>query len=333
MKVITILVPEGAVLAAIVDPRYLFTTVNDFLQLQGKPPLFQVQLVGLSKEVRLNDGAFSIHPDFTVEEARYSDLIIVPAITGAILNHALEVNQPFCPWIVNQHQRGAEVASLCIGAFLLASTGLLEGKYCSTHWSFAHTFRTMFPDAILVDDKIITEQSGIYTSGGANSYWNLLLYLVEKYVNREMAILMAKYFALDIGRNGQSAFVIFTGQKDHGDDVVRKAQEFIETHYTDRLFVEDLADRVGLGRRTFERRFKKATTNSVVEYIQRVKIEAVKKQLEFSNKTVSELMYEVGYTDTKAFRDVFKKVTGISPIDYRNKYNKRTFVVRADYAG
>ncbi|HEX2900824.1 MAG TPA: helix-turn-helix domain-containing protein [Bacteroidia bacterium] len=332
MKVVTILVPEGVVLAAIADPRYLFTAVNQFLVSQGKEELFDVKLVGLRKDVHLNDGLFSVHPDWLVGDAKYSDLIIVPALSGD-LQASLEMNKDFLPWIVAQHQKGAEVASLCIGAFLLAATGLLEGKYCSTHWLFANQFRTMFPVSILVDDKIITEQNGIYTSGGASSYWNLLLYLVEKYVSREMAILAAKFFALDIGRNGQSAFVIFTGQKEHGDAQVRQAQEFIETHYQDKIHVEDIADKVGLGRRTFERRFKKATTNSVMEYIQRVKMEAVKKQLESSHKSVSELMYEVGYTDSKAFRDVFRKITGISPNDYRNKYNKRTFVVGADFAG
>jgi transcriptional regulator GlxA family with amidase domain len=331
MKTVSILVPETAVLAAITDPRYMFTAVNEFLKAQGKPPLFQVQLVGQRKEVQLNDGTFSVHADVTLEEASQSDLIIVPAISGDF-HYAMEANKAFVPWIIRQHQNGAEVASLCIGAFLLASTGLLNGKYCSTHWLFAHQFRTMFPEVILVDDKIITEQNGIYSSGGASSYWNLLLHLVEKYVNREISILAAKYFALDIGRNSQSSFVIFKGQKDHGDEAVIKSQEYIETHYQDKIQVEELADLVRLGRRTFERRFKKATTNSVVEYIQRVKIEAVKKQLESSHKTVSELMYEVGYTDTKAFRDVFKKVTGISPIDYRNKYARRTLVVDSNYA-
>lgn len=332
MKVVTILVPEGCVLATVSGPRQMFTAVNQFLVNQGREPLFDIKLVGLHKEVKLMDGLVSIFPDWQLEDASYADVIVVPALSGDLIV-SLEQNQAFVPWILAQHARGAEVASLCIGAFLLASTGLLVGKYCSTHWMFANQFRTMFPQAILMDDKIITEQNGIYTSGGANSYWNLLLYLVEKYVDREMAVFAAKFFALDIDRNGQSAFVIFTGQKDHGDPQVKSAQEFIETHYQDRILVEGLADFVGLGRRTFERRFKKATTNSVVEYIQRVKIEAVKKQLESGRKSVSELMYEVGYADSKAFRDVFKKVTGISPNDYRNKYQKRREVVGVDAAG
>ena len=179
----------------------------------------------------------------------------------------------------------------------------------------------MFPEVYLADDKVITEQNGIYSSGGATSYWNLLLYLVEKYTNREMAIMASKFFLLEMGRNSQSPFVMFQGQKDHEDPQILQAQEFIEKRYQTKLSVEDLADRFGIGRRTFERRFKKATSNTVIEYIQRVKIESAKKQLESGRKTVNEVMYDVGYTDLKAFRDVFRKLVGMSPIEYRNKYN------------
>jgi transcriptional regulator GlxA family with amidase domain len=214
------------------------------------------------------------------------------------------------------------VASLCLGAFILASTGLLDGKTCSTHWLFANEFRTMFPEVNLVDNKIVTEQNGVYTSGGANSYWNLLLHLVEKYTNRELAILASKFFVLDIDRTSQSPFTIFKGQKIHEDDEIKKVQEFIETHFADKISVDELCDKFAIGRRTFERRFKKATNNSVMEYMQRVKIEAAKKQLETGRRTVNEVMFEVGYNDIKAFRELFKKITGLSPVDYRNKYNR-----------
>lgn len=321
MKHVSILVPETAVSAAIVDPRYMFTAVNEFIKGQGRPPLFNVQLVGMTKEVRLNDGLISIHCDAVISDLPKTDLIIVPAVSGHI-EHALERNQALVPWIVDQYKRGAEVASLCLGAFLLASTGLLNGKSCSTHWLFANEFRRMFPDVTLTDDKIIVEHKGLYSSGGAHSYWNLLLHLVEKYAGREMAILAAKFFVLDIGLDSQSPFSIFKGQKMHEDLEIKKVQDFIETNYQDKITVDDLSDTFGIGRRTFERRFKKATNNTVVEYLQRVKMEVAKKQFELTRKTVNEVMYDVGYTDTKAFRDVFKKVTGLSPIDYKNKYNK-----------
>jgi transcriptional regulator GlxA family with amidase domain len=226
------------------------------------------------------------------------------------------------PWISEQYSKGAEVASLCVGAFLLASTGLLNGKKCSTHWGFENEFRTMFPEVEVVEGNVITEENRIYSSGGANSYWNLLLHLVEKFTDRHTAILASKYFAIDIDRESQTAFAMFKGQKNHTDDAVRNAQEFIEKNYHERISIYELAEKVKVGRRSFERRFRYATNNSVLEYIHRIKIEAAKRNFESSRKNISEVMMDVGYSDTKAFRTIFKKITGLTPIEYRNKYNK-----------
>jgi transcriptional regulator GlxA family with amidase domain len=321
MKHISILVPNEAVPAAIVDPRYMFTAVNQFLKQQEREPFFEVELVGLSKQVTLTNGVFSVNVDKSLSEVKKTDLIIVPAVSGDI-RFALDANAGFVPWIVDQYNRGAEVASLCLGAFLLASTGLLNGRKCSTHWLFADEFREMFPEVTLTDGSIITEENGIYSSGGAASYWNLLLHLIEKYTNREMAIRASKFFAIEIDRKSQSPFIMFNGQKKHEDEPIRQAQEFIEKNVTEKISVEELAVRFAIGRRHFERRFKKATNNTPVEYIQRVKIEAAKKDLESGRKTVNEVMYDVGYSDIKAFRTVFKKITGLSPVEYRNKYTK-----------
>ncbi|MCQ6959767.1 GlxA family transcriptional regulator [Mucilaginibacter aquariorum] len=320
MKHISILITNEAVLASIVDPRIIFTGVNDFLAAAGKPPAFTVQLVGLEKEVRLHGGLFSVHTDAVLSDIKKTDLIIIPAF-GGDMRTSIKRNEEFIPWIVDQHYKGAEAASLCVGAFLLAATGLLDGQECSTHWRFANEFREVFPQITLVDDRIVTEQKGLYSSGGATSYWNLLLYLVEKHAGRDMSIMAAKMFALEIDRKSQSPFIMFNGQKTHEDEPIKKAQEFIEANITEKISVEDLAIKYAIGKRHFERRFKKATNNSPLEYIQRVKIEAAKKHLESSRKNINEVMYDVGYSDTKAFRTVFKKITGLSPVEYRNKYN------------
>ena len=141
-----------------------------------------------------------------------------------------------------------------------------------------------------------------------------------------MAILAFKFFVIDMGRNDQSPFIIFQGQKDHEDEVVKNAQDYIENNFRNKISVDELSDKFAIVRRTFERRFKKSTHNTVTEYIQRVKIEAAKKSFESSRKTIYEVMYEVGYTDIKAFRDVFKRITGMPPVDYRNRYNKNAAV-------
>ncbi|WP_347158982.1 GlxA family transcriptional regulator [Pontibacter chitinilyticus] len=321
MKHVSILVPESSVMQAIADPRYLFTVVNQFLAMEGKPPLFQVQLVGLNHEVKLNGGLFTVHTDKQLQEVRTTDLVFIPALAGDMAG-AVAANQELIPWIQAQYDGGAEVASLCVGAFLLASTGLLDGKKCSTHWGYAQELREMFPAVEVVDGSIVTEDTRLYSSGGANSYWNLLLHLVEKYTNRETAILASKYFAIDIDRNSQAAFALFKGQKNHNDAVIQQAQEYIEQHVTEKITIDELAATAAVGRRSFERRFNKATNNSVLEYIQRVKIEAAKRSFESSRKNINEVMFDVGYTDTKAFRTIFKKITGLTPLAYRNKYNK-----------
>jgi transcriptional regulator GlxA family with amidase domain len=322
MKNVSILVPESSVPQAIADPQYLFTAVNQFLTISGKKPLFNVQLVGAKKEVKLNGGLFSVHTDKQLKDVKKTDLVFIPALFGD-MSTAIAKNKAMIPWITDQYEKGAEVASLCVGAFLLASTGLLNGKKCSTHWGFQNEFREMFPEVEVMDGSIITEEHRIYSSGGANSYWNLLLHLIEKYTDRETAILASKYFAIDIDRESQTAFAMFKGQKNHKDLAIIKAQEYIEKNVQEKITLDELADLTALGRRSFERRFKQATNNSVLEYIHRVKIEAAKRSFESSRKNINEVMFDVGYTDTKAFRSIFKKITGLTPVEYRNKYNKQ----------
>ncbi|MDN5289498.1 MAG: AraC family transcriptional regulator [Mucilaginibacter sp.] len=321
MKHISILVPKRAILGSLEGSRQLLTQVNQFFMTAGKEPIFKVELVGLTKETPVSGGLFTVNANKTIGEVPKTDLIIIPAIDGDI-SVEVENNKEFLPWITEQYNNGAEVASLCMGAFLLAKTGLLNGKKCATHWMAANEFRRMFPEVNLVTEKIITDEQGLYSSGGAFSYLNLILYLIEKFAGRDIAILSAKVFAIEMERSNQSSFIIFQGQKDHADDPIKKAQEFIEKNYQDKITVEQLASMFALGRRNLERRFKKATANTVAEYIQRVKIEAAKVSLESSRENVNEVMYNVGYTDTKAFRTTFKRITGLSPIDYRNKYQR-----------
>jgi transcriptional regulator GlxA family with amidase domain len=322
MKHISILIPKGAILGSLEGSRQLFTQVNQFFLSMGKEPIFKVELVGLQAETPISGGCFTVNAHVLMREVKKTDLIVIPALDGEITS-AIENNKEFIPWIIDQYKNGAEIASLCMGAFLLASTGLLKGKSCATHWMAANQFRTMFPDVNLVTEKIITDEQGIYSSGGAFSYLNLLLYLIEKFAGRDMAILSSKVFAIEMERTNQSSFIIFQGQKGHSDDPIKKAQEFIEKNYSEKISVEQLASMFALGRRNLERRFKKATSNTVAEYIQRVKIEAAKVSLETSRDNVNEVMYNVGYTDNKAFRTTFKRITGLSPIDYRNKYQRQ----------
>ncbi|HYM20328.1 MAG TPA: helix-turn-helix domain-containing protein [Candidatus Kapabacteria bacterium] len=320
MKNIAILVPRGAAALSCIEGSVIgFGRANEVLASFGKPPLFQTTLVGIDHEPQTYDRCFSVRPDVTIGDPQRFDLIIIPAVNGN-WNDVIGLNQDFFPWIIDQYKHGAEVASLCVGAFLLAATGLADGKKCATHWMFQNDFRKMFPNIDLVSEKVITDEHGVYSSGGASSFWNLILYLIDKYAGRDVAIACAKIYEIEIDRNSQSQFIIFSGQKDHEDEPIKEAQAFIEQNFQKKITVNELASMCAMGRRTFERRFKKATSNTVVEYLQRVKIEAAKRSLEHNRKHVAEIMYDVGYSDTKAFRTTFKKITGLSPVDYRNKY-------------
>jgi len=324
MKHVSILIPNGHTsLVNIAGTHQILNQINGIAAQMGKDPVFEVHLAGLTPEARQDTGLFTVFPDVVIDDIEKTDLIIIPAI-HTDQQEGIERNRAFIPWMVRQYKNGAELASFCIGAYLLAATGLLKGKQCATHWAHANDFRRMFPDVNLVDDKIMTAEDGIYTSGGAYSYLNLILYLIEKNAGRQAAIMASKMFMIDMDRDSQSPFIIFEGQKDHGDAVVRKAQAIIEEKYLEKLTVDSLATSLAISRRSLERRFKKATSNTVAEYIQRVKVEAAKKQFEASRKNVSEIMYEVGYSDSKSFRNVFKRFTGLTPVHYRNKYNRKS---------
>ena len=326
MKHISILVPKAnAILSSIVGPYKVFKSVNDYYSQSGKSdrPFFDIHLVGIDKETTLYDGAFSIHCNATIEDIDKTDLIIIPAVIPHRIVEELQVNSEFIPWIQQQRLiHNTEIASLCMGAFFLAETGLIDDKPCATHWAGIDLFKQMYPHIKIMPDKIVTEEDGIYSSGGAYSFLNLIIHLVHKYCGREVAIYVSKMFEIDMDRDNQNQFAIFRNQKEHSDELVQNAQRYIEQHVTEKISVDALSKQLAISRRNFIRRFKKATTNTPLEYIQRVKIEAAKKALESSPQTINEVMFYIGYSDVKAFRALFKRYTGLTPVAYKNKYNR-----------
>lgn len=316
MKHISLIVPNGEFSITNLDlTRQLFTWVNDNLP----APVFDLKIVGMTQEAHIVGGLYTVKTDCLIDEVDHTDVVIIPAMFGGPLE-LMEQNAALVPWVEKQYRNGADLVSMCVGAFFLGGMGLLNGKRCSTHWGAAEDFRKLFPEVILEDERIVSESHRIYTSGGALAFTNLLIYLIERYAGREVAIAAAKAYMIDVDRTSQSPFMMFSGQKSHEDKEVLKAQEYIETHFKDKISVEDLCDEIGVGRRTFERRFKSSTTNTIFEYIQRVKIEAAKTELEKGVKTVSQVMFEVGYNDTKAFREIFKRITGMTPVAYKERY-------------
>jgi len=331
MKHITILVPDGqsnlSTVASIVGASEIFTEANAYYKRNGKRELYKVEIAGISKKVDYSEGLITLKPQINISAIAKTNLIIIPSSLVRSYQKAAKGNQLLMDWIEQQYKQGAEVASVCSGAFMLASSGVLDGKNCSTHWAYADTFRNMFPKVNLKEEKLITDEHGIYTNGGAYSFLNLIIYLVEKYYDRQTAIYCSKIFQIDMDRDSQSPFNIFSTQKNHDDNIIREAQAYIEMNLQDKISMEELSAKFAVGRRHFDRRFIKATGNTPLEYAQRVKIESAKKAFETTRKNVSEVMYDVGYSDTKAFREVFRKITGMSPLEYRDKYNKEAMVL------
>ncbi|MDO3641010.1 GlxA family transcriptional regulator [Mucilaginibacter sp. L3T2-6] len=319
MKHISILSLSDATLTSIDSSHQLFNRVNDFMRYQGRAPFYNVEIIGLDQKIELGNGLYTIRADKTIEEIIKTDVIVIPLLCGDF-QKAIAKNEKYTDWLISQYHSGAEIVCLCVGSFYLASTGLLNDRKCAVHWAAKNEFKAMFPAVKIIDDSIITDEKGIYTCGGGYSYLNLLLYILEKHLGKDISILASKMFEIDIERKSQNPFVIFMGQKRHGDELILKAQEYIENTPGAAFSVDKICEQLSIGRRTFERKFKKCTGNSITEYIQRVKVEFAKKQLEAGKKTVNEITYETGYNDADAFRKVFKKFTDLSPADYRKKY-------------
>lgn len=321
MKIISLLVYEDAVLSAVSGPLDILITTNQILQGMGKPAAFQVELVSEKlKNIQLHQPAqFICHK--TLAEATQTDLAIAPAFNGEP-DAILEKNRALVEWIKAMRQVGAEIASLCYGSYFLGEAGLLTGKQCTSHWMTVDDMQQKYREAKVLPDAVITDQEGIYTSGGAFSSLNLILYLVEKFCGREVGVQISKMFSIDMDRVSQAHFAVFQGQRGHNDEEILNAQSYIEKNYHTEISVAQVAEQTHMSKRNFIRRFKKATQNTPLEYMQRVKVEAAKKALEKSGQNISSLMYDIGYNDAKTFRTIFKRITGLTPQDYRSKYSR-----------
>lgn len=322
MKRISLLVYEDAVLSALSGVVDIFTGTNHFLVQHNRPHAFELELISEQKKsIQLFAPAqFLCHK--TLEEATETDLIIAPAFNGNA-GDVLHKNKALVRWIQHMHASGTEIASLCFGSYFLAEAGLLNGIKCTSHWQAIDDMKQRYPKALVQPDMVITDHNGIYTSGGAFSSLNLLLYLIEKFCGREISIQISKMFSIDMDRVRQSHFAVFQGQKDHHDEDILHAQDYIENNYQQNISVDQVSAEVHMSKRNFIRRFKKATNNTPLEYIQRVKVEAAKKMLEKTSDNISSLMFDVGYNDAKTFRDVFKRTTGLAPQEYRKKYSRQ----------
>ncbi|QEH42903.1 GlxA family transcriptional regulator [Chitinophaga sp. XS-30] len=323
MKRISMLVYEDVILSCVSGVMDLLIGTNKLLQAAGEEPAFELTLVSEKiRNIQLNVPAQLVSCK-TLGEVHETDLVLAPAFNGNP-DVVLKKNEALVQWIKSMHDSGTEVASLCFGSYFLAEAGVLKGKACTSHWMAIADMQQRYPDAKLLADIVMTDQEGIYTSGGAFSSLNLVLYLIEKFCGRDISIQISKMFAIDIDRVSQAHFTVFQGQRRHEDEEILRAQSFIEQNYHMQISIEQIAEQTNMSKRNFIRRFKSATQNTPLEYLQRVKIESAKKALEKNTQNISTLMYDVGYNDLKTFRSIFKRVTGLTPQEYRKKYSRST---------
>jgi transcriptional regulator GlxA family with amidase domain len=306
MKKVSLLIHEDVYSSSVAGAVDLFAGANWCLREFGKPPAFKVELVSVA----------------TIGEVVQTDLIVIPGFDGAP-KAILKKNAALVRWIAEMNNSGAEVASLCVGSFFLAEAGLLNGKTATSHWAATDEMRSQYPLIKVKSDRVITDQDGIYTSGGGFSSIKLILYLIEKFCGRETALWISKRFSIDIDHESQAHFAVFTGEHQHNDHEILKSQVYIEQHYSSAISIDEVAALTNTGKRNFIRRFKAATNNTPIEYLQRVRIEAAKKALEDKDCPLEEIMGMAGYEDVKTFRLIFKRLTGLSPRDYRKKYSRR----------
>jgi len=265
------------------------------------------------------DGEIQIKPNVALKQVGRADLIFVPT-TGLSVDDVVERNAAIVPWLQRRSKRGVAVASVCSGVGLVAAAGLLDGKRATTHWGLAERFREKYPRVKWMPKLMVTEDRGFYCGGGVNASLDLAIYLVERFCGHEIAMQTAKALLIETPRAWQSGFAIVPLKTDHTDDAISSAQEWMHKNFAKTFPLDDPARRVGMSLRNFVRRFKHATGDSPLIYLQKLRVAAAKRMLESSHRTMQEISDAVGYQDIAFFRLLFQRHTGVSPSAYRERF-------------
>jgi len=283
-----------------------------------------------NKSVKAYNG-IEILPTQLLDSNQAPDIIVLSSSVEVIIDCCgdditITNREPIKQWLVNSHKQGTLITSFCTGAFLLASSGLLTGKLATTHWRSAELFRKIFPHIRLDCDQLIIDNGDIICSGGSMSYIDLSLHIVDRLIGKDIVSDCAKLLVFDPVRQKQSPYVSFKAQKNHEDKPILTAQDWLEQHYKSDISMTKLAKQVGLGARTFKRRFKLATNENPINYLQRIRVEQAKSKLEKTTEAINQIIWSVGYEDISSFRQLFKRFTGLTPKDYREKFSKNDFL-------
>jgi len=286
---------------------------------QQQAPPFRVTTASADGEAVECDGPLYIKPMAAIKDIHRADLIFIPT-TGLSIDDVVERNAPVVPWLKRWHERGAEIASVCSGVGLVAETGMLDGRRATTHWGLAQRFREKYPRVKWMPELMVTEDHGFYCGGGVHAALDLSLYLVEKFCGHEIAMQSAKALLIDTPRAWQAGFAVVPLKTDHSDDSISNAQDWLHENFHRTFPLDAPARRVGMSLRNFVRRFKQATGDSPLAYLQKLRIAAAKRLLENDHRSIQEISGAVGYQDVAFFRSLFERHTGVSPSAYREKF-------------
>lgn len=322
MKHISIILYEGILSTAVSNTTALLMSANETAIKKGMQPPFQIDLIGVQKKSIQSGLPILFQCNRMISDDFNTDVVIIPPMNteSQPVNTLLAQNKELMDWIKKKYDQKTEIISLCTGAYFLAECGILDGMPATSHWGAINDLQKKYPQIDFKPDHVVTHSKAIITGGGGFSSLNALLYFIEKNSSKEVAVELSKYYALDYGRTSQNIFSIFSGQRLHDDHEIHKAQSYIEEKFKNDISVEQVAGEVNMSKRNFIRRFKNATTLNPIEYIQRIKVEAAKKALETGETNIADVTYSIGYNDLKTFRTLFKRITGLTPVDYRNKY-------------
>jgi transcriptional regulator GlxA family with amidase domain len=322
MKRVTILALDNAVISSVTGTMDIFSQVGVTYNLVtgiAPEPRFDVEIVSLDGLPVIGFNQARIHPHRPAEDVEDTDLIII----GSFMDlETLSTCRAGIPWLRHHFERGATLASICSGAFFLAETGLLDGKRAATHWGLADQFRRRYPKVRLDPDLVVADEGRLLTSGACTSYIDLAVYLIERFCGSSVALQASKGMLHDFSRSSQTPYCVYLPKRDHGDDQILSVQACMENDFARDFNMDLIARNNGMSRRTFERRFKSATGDTPLVFLQRIRVEAAKQLLESGRRTCDEVAYRVGYEDSGFFRRVFVKYTGLRPSDYQMKFRR-----------
>lgn len=282
-------------------------------------PRFRVTSASINGKAVQGNGPVKLIPEKSIKDIKKTDLIFVPS-AGLGVDGIIARNRPLLAWLKKWRDRGIYIAGVCSGVSILAAAGLLDGKQATTHWGLAEEFAERFPQVDWRPEKFVTEADGVFCGGGIYASMDLSLYLVEKFCGRDSARQTAKAMLIDMPRTHQTGFSVLPLGARHGDGAILKAEEWIHENCNNDFRVDDLASNMGMSPRNFVRRFKLATGETPLNYLQKLRVVAAKRMLEDGHTTVQEASFAVGYDDAAFFRHVFKRHAGLTPLAYKQRF-------------